>query len=217
MIELFGIGFIAGLALAIPVGPMALLLIGTTLRGGLRVGLASGLAMAVVDLSYAVFVFVLGSWLNELLDNWGTALTYVGAAILVFLGGQTIYKNWRAVESLGQHANEPAQPDQVSAAKSFAKFVAATAINPPTALYFLALAATVSKLSASNQPNQISILAAALAFGIGVFIGSGIWQESLVLGAAALRRWLSASVRRWIGVVSGALIILLAARMAVLS
>ena len=213
MIELFGIGFIAGLALAIPVGPMALLLISTTIRSGVNVGLASGLAMATVDFGYAVTVFALGNYLSLVLATWGTALSYLGAGILVFLGGQTIFKNWRS-KNQGSNTSEV---ERTTAGKSFAKFVAATIVNPPTALYFLALAATVSRLSSTANLPEVSVLWQALAFGTGVFIGSGIWQESLVLGAAALRRWLSSSVRRWIGVISGILIVGLAVRMVALA
>ena len=49
MNELFTIGFFAGLALAIPVGPMAIMLINTTLEKGWRHGVAGASAMAVTE------------------------------------------------------------------------------------------------------------------------------------------------------------------------
>jgi hypothetical protein len=48
MSDLFVIGFFAGLALAIPVGPMAIMLINTTLEKGWRTGVAGASAMATV-------------------------------------------------------------------------------------------------------------------------------------------------------------------------
>lgn len=90
--ELFIFGLTAGIALAIPVGPMALLLIDTTLRHGLRVGAAGALAMASVDATYAVVVFLAGSAVASILGTYGIWFSLIGAAILLGLGGQTIYK-----------------------------------------------------------------------------------------------------------------------------
>ena len=53
MSDLFVIGFFAGLALAIPVGPMAIMLINTTLEKGWRTGVAGASAMPRDALSEA--------------------------------------------------------------------------------------------------------------------------------------------------------------------
>jgi putative Mn2+ efflux pump MntP len=71
---------------------MALLLIDTTLRHGLRVGAAGALAMASVDATYAVVVFLAGSAVASILGTYGIWFSLIGAAILLGLGGQTIYK-----------------------------------------------------------------------------------------------------------------------------
>ena len=54
-------GLLAGLSIAVPVGPMSLLCIQRTLASGMRVGLCTGLGAATVNVAYAaVVLFGLG-------------------------------------------------------------------------------------------------------------------------------------------------------------
>ncbi len=199
--ELFIFGLTAGLALAIPVGPMALLLIDTTLRFGLRVGAAGALAMASVDATYAVVVFLAGSAVASILGTYGIWFSLIGAAILMGLGAQTIYKalgQRRASESLGVRV------EATTAGKTFLKFAAATVVNPPTALYFLAITPSLVGLTGSEP------VAATLAFASGVFLGSAVWQQALALSGAAIRGITTPRVRTWLSLAGGAMIIALA-------
>ncbi len=199
--ELFIFGLTAGLALAIPVGPMALLLIDTTLRFGLRVGAAGALAMASVDATYAVVVFLAGSAVASILGTYGIWFSLIGAAILMGLGAQTIYKalgQRRASESSG------VQVEATTAGKTFLKFAAATVVNPPTALYFLAITPSLVGLTGSEP------VAATLAFASGVFLGSAVWQQALALSGAAIRGITTPRVRTWLSLAGGAMIIALA-------
>lgn len=213
MTELFGIGFFAGLALAIPVGPMALLLIQTTLKNGLRVGLVSGLGMASVDWGYALLVFLVGGAISSFLSQWGQVLTWLGSSVLIVLGVLTVRSNWKS-----SPITESASTTETdSATRSYLKFVAATVVNPPTALYFLALAATLGSKADFSSMSASQVALSAAAFSVGVFIGSGLWQESLAVGSSFLRSHLSPAVRRWIGIASGLLIVGLALRMALVN
>lgn len=204
--ELFIFGLTAGLALAIPVGPMALLLVDTTLRFGLRVGAAGALAMASVDATYAVVVFLAGSAVASILGTYGIWFSLIGAAILMGLGAQTIYKalgQRRASESSG------VQVEATTAGKTFLKFAAATVVNPPTALYFLAITPSLVGLTGSEP------VAATLAFASGVFLGSAVWQQALALSGAAIRGITTPRVRTWLSLAGGAMIIALAIVLAV--
>ena len=200
--ELFIFGLTAGLALAIPVGPMALLLIDTTLRFGLRVGAAGALAMASVDATYAVVVFLAGSAVASILGTYGIWFSLIGAAILLGLGAQTIYKalsRRRASES-----SSGAQVEATTAGKTFLKFAAATVVNPPTALYFLAITPSLVGLTGSDP------VAATFAFASGVFLGSAVWQQALALSGAAIRGITTPRVRTWLSLAGGAMIVALA-------
>lgn len=200
--DLLTLGFTAGLALAIPVGPMALLLVDTTLRQGLRIGAAGALAMASVDASYAIVVFLAGSFVTSILGGFGIWLSLGGALILLALGLQTIYR------ALKPKTNADAQAGSgqatTSAWKTFVKFAGATVVNPPTALYFLAITPSLAGLAESDP------LGATLAFAVGVFFGSVIWQQGLALTGAAIRGITTARVRSWLSFTGGAMIVTLA-------
>ena len=207
MLDLFIFGFAAGLALAIPVGPMAILLINTTMTRGWRHGALGALAMAVIDFSYALVVFLVGALIANFLSDWGVLLTLAGAAILLALGTQTLIRNIALL-------NQPDRLDKNSVSegslgKTFATFAGATALNPPTALYFLAIAPTVSSLQSDSG------IAPALLFAGGVFVGSIIWQEGLAMAGLGLRKLTTNKVRAVVGSLGGALIIVLAISLAI--
>lgn len=207
LLTLFSIGFAAGLALAIPVGPMAIMLVNTTLERGWRHGSTGALAMATVDGLYAVTVFFVGGAIALWLKEWSLWLSLGGAAILLGLGIKTLYSNLRGLI----RRTEIASREVVfgSKSKTFATFFAATVANPPTALYFLALAPSVAELAGAH------LVLPGLVFSLGVFIGSVIWQQGLALAGVGLRKLASGSLRLWLGAFGGALIIALALSLAV--
>ena len=202
MWELFAIGFLAGLALAIPVGPMAIMLVNTTISRGLRHGVVGALGMASVDGTYALAVFVVGGLIAAALASMKLALALVGAGILLVLGLSTAIKNLRLLgkADLAESETKPTG----STLKTYLTFVLATVVNPPTALYFLAIAPNVA-----NMGFTLSI-ETALVFAVSVFIGSLIWQEGLVFAGLAIRGLTSNRFRTWFGLVGGILIIVLA-------
>jgi threonine/homoserine/homoserine lactone efflux protein len=202
MWELFTIGFLAGLALAIPVGPMAIMLVNTTISRGLRHGVVGALGMATVDGTYALAVFVIGGLIASVLTTLKLALGLVGAAILLVLGIQTLVKNLKLI---GQKDIDSATlSDSGSVAKTFGTFVAATVVNPPTALYFLAIAPNVA-----NMGYELT-LTNVLVFAFAVLVGSLIWQEALVFVGLAVRGITTNRFRVWLGLLGGLLIIALA-------
>lgn len=215
MLDLFAIGFIAGLALAIPVGPMAIMLINTTIERGVRHGAVGALAMASIDFSYAFTVFMLGQIISNALSDYGLWLSLGGSAILLFLGFQTLLRNIRLFKTVDQPAHKRIVSD--SKKRTFAVFAGATVLNPPTALYFLAIAPSL-KISLGSQPDggfDAGLFAASLVFAIGVFVGSVIWQQGLAIAGLGLRQIASNRVRPWIGSIGGLLIIALAIKIAI--
>jgi threonine/homoserine/homoserine lactone efflux protein len=194
---LFAIGFAAGLALAIPVGPMALLLVSTTIERGWRHGAVGALGMAVVDGCYAAVVFFVGASIAGFLNDWHLALGLIGAAILLSLSIQLLIRSIRVFSS--DERLEAQTPVAGGLANTFAKFVSATIVNPATAFYFLAIAPSVSALASKNLTLQP--VAAGLIFAIAVLCGSLIWQESLALAGSSLRKITTPRFRASIGLV----------------
>jgi threonine/homoserine/homoserine lactone efflux protein len=204
---IFAIGFAAGLALAIPVGPMAIMLINTTIAKGWRHGVIGALAMATVDCLYAATVFFIGGTISSWLKTWAVYLGLGGAAILLYLGISTLIANLKLLSRTTSDAQ--ASPAAGSRRKTFGTFFAATVVNPPTALYFLALAPTVSRIAVGD------LVSGGLVFALGVFVGSIVWQESLAVAGVGLRAITHGKLRAWIGALGGTLIIALAISMAV--
>ncbi|MEN9707308.1 MAG: hypothetical protein RIS31_874 [Actinomycetota bacterium] len=202
MWELFVIGFMAGLALAIPVGPMAIMLVNTTISRGLRHGVVGALGMASVDATYALAVFVIGGLIAAALASLKLVFGLVGAAILLALGIQTAYKNLKLLRSAANLDGKTAEAGSVG--KTFGTFVAATVVNAPTALYFLAIAPNVANMGYAINFANVSI------FVVSVFVGSLIWQEGLVFTGLAIRGITTNRFRAWIGFVGGILIVALA-------
>lgn len=202
MWELFAIGFMAGLALAIPVGPMAIMLINTTISKGLRHGVIGALGMATVDATYALAVFVVGGLIASALASLKIAFGLIGSAILLYLGIQTAYRNLKLLNESTTAINNSLSSGSIG--KTFGTFVAATAVNAPTALYFLAIAPNVANMGYSLTPTNI------LVFVLSVFLGSLVWQEALVFAGLAVRGITTNRFRAWIGLVGGVLITALA-------
>ena len=202
MNELFAIGFAAGLALAIPLGPIGIMMINAAIERGWRHGAAAALGAASVDATYALVTFVVGSAVAGLLAAASTTLSLIGAGVLLFIGLQILVKNIRLV------ANNNAEPAESKAGaspiKTFGIFVAAVAINPPTAIYFLSIAPSVGAF-ASGAP-----LLGALVFASGAFVGSVLWGQTLTLIGIGLRNITTNKVRAYLGIIGGALIIALA-------
>ena len=196
------IGFMAGLALAIPVGPMAIMLINTTISRGLRHGVVGALGMATVDGAYALAVFVVGGLIATALTSLKVVFGLVGALILLVLGIQTAYKNLKLLRFKDALVGKTAESGSVG--KTFGTFVAATVVNAPTALYFLAIAPNVANMGYSLTAANVAV------FVVSVFVGSLIWQETLVFTGLAIRGITTNRFRAWIGLFGGVLIVALA-------
>ena len=207
MESIFAIGFAAGLALAIPVGPMAIMLINTTMAKGWRHGAIGALAMATVDGLYAATVFFIGGAIAAWLKDWAAQLSLLGAAILLYLGALTLIRNLKLLRVI--EGASPQISNEGSRSKTFATFFGATVLNPPTALYFLAIAPSVSQIASQG------LAIGGAVFAIGVFLGSIIWQQSLAFAGVGLRSITHGKLRAWIGALGGTLIIALAISMAV--
>ena len=131
----FSLYFVAALLLAITPGPGIFYVAARSLAGGRAEGIASSFGTALGGLVHVlagalgVSAIVLAS--AELF----TALKWLGAAYLVWLGVRTIIAARRdAVQALADA--DPAPP--IGAARAFREGVVVEALNPKTAAFFLA-------------------------------------------------------------------------------
>jgi putative LysE/RhtB family amino acid efflux pump len=190
MLVLSGYGL--GVFLAAQVGPVTLLIVRSVLRGGraVAVGLAMAVAVAAIDLAYAVVGLAgIGSLLNG-----GSARVWLGllsAAILVAIGMRTLWKGARV------RAGFEAPDEVVAPSRAFLTAVAATALNP------LTIALWTVSFPAAAPARATTSTAAAGALLVGVALGTLTWYAGFATVVALVRRRVGRRVLRVIDLVTG--------------
>lgn len=176
-------GLVIGLGIAVPVGPVGLLVIQRTLAGGFRPGFLSGLGAAGADAVYgAIGGFGIG-WATALLLDWQFAFRLAGGLFLAWLA-------WGAFRS--RPAEAAAQPSRGGA---FLSTFLLTMANPLTILSFAAIFGGV--LPPGGAGPEAGWLVA------GVAAGSTLWWLLLAGGTAAARKRLAPGAMIWLNRASG--------------
>ncbi|MEY4391022.1 MAG: hypothetical protein RLZZ400_765 [Actinomycetota bacterium] len=199
--DIFALGFWSGLGLAVPLGPMAILLITTTISKGRRTGSLGALAMASVDFSYALAVFALGTILLQALDPLVLLLRVFGSIVLLVVAVQL----FRKAKISNLEARKVSENSTKNSIATFATFFGLTVINPATAFYFLAITPSVARVSVGE-----GLSVNVLYFGLGVFTGSVVWQFALVFTAHFISKRITLSFQRALQYGGASLIAILA-------
>jgi len=201
---LFGRMLLIGIAIAAPVGAMAVLTIGRTAERGWRAGLATGAGIATADALFAAVaafgISAVSNWLIEFQDP----LRAIGGAGLVWLGWRALANGSRVRAGVEAEASTP-DPGGNSAThvgRLYASATALTLTNPMTIIVFAAVFASAGMAAQSS-------LAAAVVVTLGIALGSLLWWSALVLAVWALRHALSARATAIINLGSGGLLVLL--------
>src|SRR2546423_2141867 len=164
----FGLGFLP----AAEVGPIWLLCLRSTLRGGFRVGIAIGAGAAVIDVAYAA-LGVAGTSRRLGVGALRTALGLAGAAVLAALGLRTLWSAFR-VRLGGEEPEEVGSPR-----RAFVASLGATASNPMTIVSWAAI------FSAASTGNAVgSSTSSAVVLLGGVCVGSFVWFAILSAAVA---------------------------------
>ena len=168
MVDAVLVGALAGYAIAMPVGPIAVLILRTGMRDGLRAALAAGAGCATADLVYASLAMLAGPPLVALVSPVLRPARLVAAALLLFLA----LRGLRAAD-LGATERDPATP-----IRTYATVLGLTLLNPSTVIYFASLAVGLPAISAEPAARALFVVAAALA--------SLSWQWLLAGAGASL-------------------------------
>ena len=196
MIDAVLVGALAGYAIAMPVGPIAVLILRTGMRDGLRAALAAGAGCATADLVYATLAMLAGPALVALIAPLLRPARLVAAALLLLLAVSGL----RATE-LVTSEREPATPG-----RTYATVLGLTLLNPSTVIYFASLAVGLPAISAAPAARALFVAAAALA--------SLSWQWLLAGAGASLHGRVPPRLGRVTAVGSALIIGGLAARIA---
>ena len=197
MAQAFLLGIAAGYAIAIPFGPIAILIVRTGVRQGLRAAAAAGAGTATADLIFASIAMLFGAAASALLAPILPAARLLAGAALAVIALRGLVTAPHAMErELGT----------VRAGNTYLLFLGLTMLNPPTVIYFVSLAIALPEVSADFASRAI--------FAVAAFLASLSWQEVLALVGAMLHGRLTPRLQRITAVVSSLIILALAARVA---
>ena len=193
-LPLYAKGLIVGLAIAAPVGPIALLVIQRTISAGWTAGLATGLGAALADSYYGAIAALSLSLVQHFLVNHRRGIALAGGIFLCLLGIRSL---------VTRQSTDPAKPRRsaVGLLGDFASTFILTLANPMTILAFIAIFAVMDTAAAGRS------FSSAMELVLSVLAGSAIWWLCLSIGIGVLRHRLDAVARRWITRTSGAMII----------
>jgi arginine exporter protein ArgO len=189
----FVLGVLAGLAVAMPVGPVGVLLLRTGLVDGVGVAVAAAGGIATVDVLYAVVAVAVGTSVSRVVAEHAVLVRGVGAAVLVVIGVAGL------VAAVRSAAPDPRQDRVPTPVRAYARFVTLTAVNPLTAVTFTAIAVGVA--------TQVGGTASSVAFVAGVGLASLAWQLLLAVSSGLLGLRLPPVVRRWVSVVGAVVVV----------
>ena len=195
-------GLIAGAAVALPLGAIGVLLVQEAITAGWRTAAAGALGVGLVDTAYSGVAVLAGNSVNRVLAGDQQVVQLVGAALLTAVAVKGLVGAWRAAQQSGR----PLAVIPASRLRVTARFVTLTAVNPMTAIYFVALAAGSS--AAVHGPER------SAAFVAGVFVASLTWQLALVTMGWLAGSRLGIRARMATGLLGNLIVLGYAARMA---
>jgi arginine exporter protein ArgO len=202
MTDAFLAGLVAGYGVAVPVGAIAILIMGLSARTSLAVGASAAMGVATADGVYAAVAVLGGAALAGAIAPVATPLRIVAAAVLVALAVHTAYGAVR-------HYRDPTRAARSDTGlgtprRAYLGVLALTLLNPATIVYFAALVL-------GRQAGDTLSAAGETAFVAGALLASASWQLLIATGGSLVGRLLSGRRGRLAtAVVSSVLILALA-------
>jgi len=185
-------GFILGLLVSIPLGPVGALCIQRTISKGYKAGLLGGLGAASADLFYALIagfgISVVVDWLIKV-RKW---IQIGGAFIFMFMAYKVFYTN-PAIQ-IRRHRHKKHRP-----LEDFMMTFLLTFSNPTPVFVFMAAFAGFIVHEKLNYFDIVLSIA-------GVFIGCLSWWFILVSGVNMFRNKIRLRHLLWINKITGAVV-----------
>ena len=192
-------GLMAGLAVAMQVGAVSLLLVETAVVAGPRAGVAAGMAVATVDFGFAAVAAAAGGVAGPALASHEGDIRAVGALVLAAIALHGLVTSARE-----RFPSPAAAADGVAPRAHYARFLAITAANPLTIASFAAVAAALTL----DGP------ASAAAFAAGAGAASAGWHLVLTVAAGHAGRWITPPIRRGLAIGGRLVVLAIAAHLA---
>jgi arginine exporter protein ArgO len=195
--EAFMTGVAAGYGIAIPVGAIAILIMDVGIRRGFWPAFSAGAGAATADFLYSALAVLGGTALASAIESIGTPLRIASGVVLTVIALVGLSRTRRPAEPA---AGEPRGGDL---ARTYARFVGLTIINPTTVVYF---AAIVIGLGVAEDMTT----GEGAQFVMGAFLASLSWQTLIASVGAFAGHRLSERARRVVTIVGNLVILALA-------
>jgi threonine/homoserine/homoserine lactone efflux protein len=198
-------GILAGLGIAVPVGPIAVLLVDLSTRRGFVPAFPAAMGAASADLTYATVAAIVGVAIADTVEALAEPLRIVSVLALlsiVAIRTRDLIRGRGAVE-----AESSAERVDRSPIRTYATFLGLTLLNPVTITYFAALILGL-------QDDVLSTATSKALFVVGAFVASASWQVLLIGAGAVLHHRLPASTQLVAGLVGNLVILAFAVRLA---
>jgi arginine exporter protein ArgO len=193
-------GVLAGFGIAVPVGPIAVLVVDQGMRRGLRMGAVAGVGAATADLLYCSLAALIGAAAADGLEPFAGPLKAGGAGVLAAIVAYRMWRLFRPPATVDVRATE------WSVRRTYFGFLGLTLLNPLTITYFAAL---ILGLQSKHTGPLGKVL-----FVAGAFAASASWQLGLAGVGAALHHRLTDRTRFVTGLAGNLIIAALAVRLA---
>lgn len=183
------LGFVFGLAAAVPIGPVNIELVRRALTRGWADAVTLGFGAVSVDVIYACLAVTLtgvggrGGVAESPWVFW--TLAPASVLLLGYLGSLSLKGAWRAFRGEGmltRTATAAHRNPSTSLSRSYLTGLAMTAVNPMT-LVFWFVTLPAQALTRGVEGGQLGYLAA------GVFLGTAVWVLGFATLVSGLGRW----------------------------
>ncbi|MFN7662686.1 MAG: LysE family translocator [Alphaproteobacteria bacterium] len=186
-------GFLVGLSVAAPIGPVAIFCIRQTLAFGTFAGLTAGLAVSLADGIYSWLAAYSTSLIEHLMQTYSRWLYLGGGLFLIYLG-ISVFRS----PSINQQGDNNQMPRNLF--RSFYKTLLLTFASPMTTLLFIGMFTAYGIFENPINSNGLTSLVG------GVFFGALSWWVILAFFVGFIKKHFDKGFFKYINYISGTLI-----------
>ena len=186
-------GFISGLIIAIPIGPVGALCFHRLLISGRKSGVISGMGGALADGLFGLIGFYGLDYISKFLISNQILFRYFIGILLIFLGIRTLYYK------------KPGKNIIANNASLFADFVSTFSLTITNPFLIIMFVEIFHKIKLRRVPQDFD---EGMALFLGIFIGSAIWWIVLAVLMKIFKIKINAGFEKYINRFFGILIII---------